>query len=375
MHNCRMCGGKTVTVLNFGSTALANQYVPFPVEQNEYPLKVMQCSKCELVQLEDTVNPHLLFDEYLYVSSTSPVFVKHFEDYAREIHDRFKLSPDDLVIDIGSNDGILLKKFSELGVRVLGIDPAENIAKNANDKGIPTINAFLDMNLAKSMPKARIITANNVFAHTDKIEEFLESVKLMLAEGGFFVFEVQYLGDLLEKGLFDMIYHEHIFYYHLKPLIEFFEKHGLPIFDVEHVDVHGGSIRVFAGLPGKSERLRQMIESENFTGKCFTILMDKVLHYRRDLLKRLSKFKGKAVCGYGAPAKATTFLKTFGIKLDYIVDDSHLKQGLLMPGSHIPIYPTNKLYESDACVVLAWNFADSIIKKHKKYKGTFLLPF
>lgn len=396
--DCRLCGSTDlVQVLSFGETPPANAYLSSAdLDKPEIfaPLVVNACNTCKLIQLRDVVDPKVLFSNYLYVSGTSPVFVAHFADYAKTVAERFSLTEDSFVVDVGSNDGVLLSLFKKRGMKILGVDPAQNIAEEATKNGIPTLAKFFTPETARGIAvergKASVITANNVFAHTDDVVGFVESVKELLAKDGAFVFEVQYLKDLIEQNLFDMIYHEHLCYYHLTPLIPFFQRLGLRIFDVEHVSTHGGSIRVYIGWedgPHKtSERLQQMQDLESAlntvsTYHAFAERIDAIGKKLRSLLEGFHR-QGKRIVGYGAPAKATTLCYALGVDgemLEYIVDDSPLKQGLYMPGTHIPIKAPDILYSDkpDYCLILAWNFADSIVKNHKKFAengGIFILP-
>lgn len=396
--DCRLCGSTDLTqVLSFGETPMANAYLSsadLDTPELHTPLVVNACNACKLVQLRDVIDPEILFSNYLYVSGTSPVFVAHFADYAKTVAKRFALSGDSLVVDIGSNDGVLLSHFKKLGKRILGIDPAQNIAVEATGNGIPTIAEFFTPGTARGIAvehgKASVITANNVFAHTDDVVGFIESVKELLRPDGVFIFEAQYLKDLIEKNLFDMVYHEHLCYYHLTPLVPFFQRLGLRIFDVEQVSTHGGSIRVYVGWddsPHKtSERVGHMMSGEAAlnnvsTYHAFAKRIDAIGKKLRLFLEGFRR-EGKRVVGYGAPAKATTLCYALGIDgktLEYIVDDSPLKQGLYMPGTHIPIKPSATLYadEPDACLILAWNFADSIVKNHQQFiknGGVFIVP-
>ncbi len=400
--DCRMCGHERLAkVWSFGKTPLANNYLtPQEVAAGQAeplaPLEVYKCEDCHLVQMRDVVDPKVLFGNYLYVSSTSPAFVAHFEEYAKALIDRFHLTEKDLVVDVGSNDGVLLKPLQALGVRVLGVEPAQNIAGEANNHGIPTVAEFFLPAVAEKLKEtygsAKVIAANNVFAHTDELEKFVEAVKTLLAPEGVFVFEVQYLGDLITKNLFDIIYHEHLCYYHLHPLVQFFKKHGMRVFDVERPTVHGGSLRVYVQLAGGSQarhaRLQQILDQEDRAGlntlAPYQEFAQRIEHNKQKLRQMLSDIKrqGKRIVGYGAPAKATTLCYAFGIDendLSYIVDDSPLKQGRLMPGTHIPIVSSTKLKEDapDFCLILAWNFAEPIMKNNGFFAeqgGQWILP-
>lgn len=397
-NDCRLCGSRDlVEVLSFGETPLANAYISsddLGKPEILAPLVVNRCNACKLVQLRDVVDPEILFSNYLYVSGTSPIFVAHFANYAKTVVDKFSLSEDSLVVDIGSNDGVLLSHFKKEGAKVLGVDPAQNIAEEATSRGIPTIAKFFTPDIARDIAtehrKASIITANNVFAHTDDVVGFVESVKELLSPDGVFIFENQYLKDLVEQNLFDMMYHEHLCYYHLTPLVPFFRRLGLRIFDVEHVPTHGGSIRVYVGWEDgpheTSERVAHIQSEETALNEVSTYhaFAKRIKTIGTKLHALLTDFRreGKRIVGYGAPAKATTLcyaLDIDGEMLEYIVDDAPMKQGLYMPGTHIPIKPSDTLYtdKPDVCLILAWNFADSIVKNHARFAqngGAFIVP-
>jgi len=395
---CRLCGSTDlVEVFSFGKTPMANAYVAkkhLKKTELHAPLTVNFCKKCKLVQLRDVVDPEVLFSNYLYVSGTSPVFVAHFADYAKSVAKRFGLTKKSLVIDVGSNDGVLLSHFKKLGMRIMGIDPAKNIAAEATKNGLPTLARFFTLETARVVAtkygKASVITANNVFAHTDNVKGFVEAVKELLLPDGVFVFEVQYLKDLIEKNLFDMVYHEHLCYYHLTPHIPFFKRLGLRVFDVEQVPTHGGSIRVYVGWDkdphATSKNIERVLKAEFTLNKTPTYhaFAKRISDAGKTLRAMLADFQrqGKRVVGYGAPAKATTLCYALGIDgdmLEYIVDDSPLKQGRYMPGTHIPIKASSALYSDkpDICLLLAWNFADSIVKNHQQFiknGGVYILP-
>lgn len=397
---CRFCHSKKlVSLWSFGKTPLANSYLTkqqLKKPEPFVPLEVYKCQTCHLVQLLHVVDPTILFGHYLYVSSTSPSFRQHFVEYAATLKKRFNLKPNDLVVDVGSNDGILLKPLKKNKVRILGIEPAANIARTANQEGIPTISEFFTPALAKKLRRthgpAKIISANNVFAHTDTIDVFVQAIKELLTDDGVFVFEVQYLGDLLKNNIFDIVYHEHVCYYHVHPLLPFFARHGLQVFDVERQNVHGGSIRVYvqrqSGPYTSTARLKNILAEEKAAKlnslapyKAFGNRIKKNKRALHALLRQL-KHQHKRVVGYGAPAKATTFMYALDLTakhLEYIIDDSPLKQNLYMPGTHVPIVPASKLYtdKPDVVLILAWNFATPIMATHQaftKQGGQFIIP-
>jgi SAM-dependent methyltransferase len=399
-ETCRLCESTNLSLaFSLTPTPLANNLENSESTikpQDIYPLDIFFCNGCSHVQLLDVVNPKLLFENYYYVSGTSSVFVKHFEEYFLYIKSRFSPSKSGLVVDIGSNDGTLLKFFKDDGYTVLGIDPAQNLSTYSKNSGIDTIVDFFSHSVANEIlakyGKASVITANNVFAHIDDLRSCVEAAKNLLADEGVLVFEVSSLVDVFEKKLFDTIYHEHLDYHSVKPLVIFLDSCGLKLVEVERVMSHGGSIRVSAQLKsnsrkqGESVREALLLESELGLDRIETIRdfycqIDLVKYELYRLLVGL-KEKGKSIVGFGAPAKMTTLLYHLGINkdlLDFIVDDSPLKQGRFTPGLHIPILDSRALYEKkpDYVLILAWNFSDSIVKNHSAYSnsgGKFIIP-
>ena len=365
-------------------------------EQPRFPLDVFFCDGCAHVQLLDVVDPRALFENYVYVSGTSPTFVRHFEGYSCDMIARANLGPGDLVVDIGSNDGTLLRFFAEAGCRTLGIDPARDIARRATEAGIETIAGVISVELARRIRDERgpaaLVTANNVFAHVDDLTEFVAAARTLLAPDGLFAFEVSYLADMVEKVLFDTIYHEHLDYHSVKPLRRFFAMHGMELIEVIRVDAHGGSIRGVAQLAGggcaAGRSVESMIALEERLGldrgETFFRFAERIDALKDALSSVLGDLKteGKRIAGYGAPAKATTLMYHFDLGpeiIDFIVDDSPFKQGLYSPGLHVPVLPPEAIYERrpDCLLVLAWNFAEPIMSKHRDYAeagGRFIVP-
>ena len=398
--NCRICGDSNIkNFISLGKIPLANSLLPkenLLSEEKLYPLEVMYCPTCHNCQLSYAVPRDKLFKNYLYVTSTTKTFRNHFEKMAEEIAKEYNLDNNSLVVDIGSNDGLLLKKFSEQGIKVMGVEPAKNIAEIARRNGIETIidyfNAEVVKGIIRSKGNADIITANNVFAHTENLGDMIFNVKKLLKEDGIFIIEVQYLLDTIKNLTFDNIYHEHIHYFSLLTLKEFFAKHDMEIFKAQHVDTHGGSIRVFIQKKGGSITVEESVNE--FLEKEKTFGLDKLETYEsfakevyniKDTIKRyIKKIKSenKTIVGYGAPAKATTLLNFCEIKkgeIDYIIDDNPLKQGLIIPGVRIPIKSREYLEKSppDYILILAWNFAEEIIKNNEEYKKKgvkFIIP-
>ena len=399
-QKCRICDNPNLKkALSLGETPLANSLLSKKELENEeelYPLELVFCNKCNLCQLSYVVHPERMFKHYLYVSSTTQSFDKHFEDLADKAIKDLSLGQGAFVIDIGSNDGILLKKFKEKGLQVLGIEPATNICEIARKSGIDTINDFFNSEIANTIiklkGKADVITATNVFAHIPDIKDFTSNVKNLIKDDGTFIIEVQYLLDTLQKITFDNIYHEHVSYFSVISLDKFFKDEGMQIVKVEHVDSHGGSIRVFIKTNNKNlvidKSVEEFIESERVYGlnkeETYEKFAQKVLEMRNKLINfiKTKKEEGKKIIGYGAPAKATTLLNFYQINkdhLDYIIDDNKLKQGLFIPGVRIPIISKENMGNPlpDYALILAWNFADEIILNNKFYtdKGVkFVIP-
>ncbi len=401
LTSCRVCKNKKLEkIINLGKTPPANAFLSKKklASQNEpfFPLQVNYCPLCNQLQLSHVVSPDLLFRDYVYVSSTSPVFIKHFEEYAKSVFTKLNLKKGDLVIDIGSNDGILLRPFKKLGAKVLGVDPAVKIAKKATENGIETLPIYFNLKIASKIADkyglAKVITANNVFAHIDNIDEVTETAKQILTDDGVLVIEAPYLVVFIQKNLFDTIYHEHLSYFSVKPLTVFFQRHQMKVIDVEQTSSHGGSIRVFVAKEKSKHKIQKsvnnLIKKEQEMGldnlKTYLEFDKRIKGNKKDLTKLLAKLKkqGKKIVGYGAPAKGNTLLNYFKIgneTLDYIVDDSEYKQGLFSPGMHIPIVSPSRISKDkpDYIFILAWNFAEPIMQKLSEYKrngGQFIIP-
>lgn len=397
---CRICNNIDIKkFLSLGNIPLTNSFVSeseLNKEEKAYPLDICFCPTCKLVQLNSVVSPKLLFKYYLYISSVSSAFKLHLTRMAESLANEFNLNENSLVVDIGSNDGLLLKGFNRFGVKTIGVEPATNIAEIARREGVETINDFFNESTAKqiidSKGKADVITANNVFAHINDLGGVIKNVKTLLKDNGIFVIEVAYLLDMLQQLTFDLIYHEHLFYYSLTPLNYLFKKNGMEIFKVEHVSSQGGSLRVFIKKESSSHQIEKsvssMLEKEKAVGihdyETYEKFADRVHASKEKLVKCLKDIKnsGKTIVAYGAPAKATILLSFCNIGrgyIDYVVDNNALKQGLFTPHSHIPIVAPSMLDEKrpDYVLILAWNFAEEILNSTKKYaaKGTkFIIP-
>lgn len=398
--DCRLCGSTDLKkAFSLTPTPPANAFVGKEAlgrPQEAFPLDLFFCARCSHLQLLDVVDPALLFENYVYVSGTSPVFVEHFRRYAEDSVSHYGLKPGVLAVDIGSNDGTLLRFFKEAGLNILGVDPAKDISARATAAGLETLCGFFTPELARSIRDERgpaaVVTANNVFAHGDDLRGIAQGVRALLADDGVFVFEVSYLADVFEKTLFDTIYHEHVAYHSVKPLKAFFAAQGMELINARRVDTHGGSLRGVAQKAGGKRPVEDSVgaliameeklgldRAETFAA--YALRIDALKDELGGLLRGL-KAQGKAIAGFGAPAKATTLLFHFGLGpdlIDFIVDDSPLKQGLYSPGQHIPVLPSSAIYERkpDYLLILAWNFAPSIMEKHKAYAqagGHFIVP-
>ncbi|WP_239615884.1 class I SAM-dependent methyltransferase [Cohnella mopanensis] len=384
--NCRLCGtGLEHLLVDLGSSPLANSFVSLDrLRQMEptYPLKTFVCSNCYLAQVEEFESPQHIFTDYAYFSSYSDTWLEHCKRYVDMMIDRFSLSPEHEVIEIASNDGYLLQFFKGRGIPVTGIEPAANVAQSALDKGINTITEFFGTELARRMIKenrrADILLGNNVLAHVPDLNDFVAGMKLLLSRDGIITMEFPHLLRLIEDVQFDTIYHEHYSYFSLSTVCILFEKHGLSIVDVEKLDTHGGSLRIFARHIERedeiSNRVKQLLDEEQAYGiknmNVYDQFHNNVRSLKYDIVKFLTelKLKGKTIVGYGAPAKGNTLLNYCGIDkdyLDYTVDRNPHKQKHYLPGSRIPVDHPEKLKNTrpDYLLILPWNLREEIISQ------------
>jgi nucleoside-diphosphate-sugar epimerase/quercetin dioxygenase-like cupin family protein len=374
-YDCRGCGSTDLKdIISLGLSPLANNLLDnldTPAEM--YPLEVKYCPNCHNVQLSYTVEPSKMFDNYLYVSSTAASFRKHFKQSAEKYYKEFKLNNNSLVVDIGSNDGVFLKPMKELGVKVIGVEPAKNVAQIANESGVETINSYFDYNtvikIVGKHGKADIVTASNMFAHSDKLVDITNQAFLLLKEDGTFIVEVQYLLDTIKDLTFDNIYHEHVNYWSVTSINNFFKRLGLLVTKVEHIDTHGGSIRVYVERengrkdPSVDEFLQRELEFGLTKYETYREFSKKVNRVKLNVLKNMKFIKNRCnnIASYGSPAKATTSLNFFGInhgQIDYTIEDNQLKVGKFIPGVDIPIKSKehSNINLPDLIIVLAWNF-------------------
>lgn len=398
--SCRACGGQQLNrFLALGPTPLANSFLSSPTEfaiEQSYPLDVYFCDSCSLVQLLDVVDPTVLFRDYIYVTGTSDTIVAHNREYAQTVVDLLHLEAADLVVEVASNNGQLLKSFQQHNVRVLGVEPAVNIADMARVDGVETINEFFNSQTAQEICAqyglARAVIGNNVLAHVDETRDFLLGCKSLLTEDGLVIIEVPYLREFVERLEYDTVYHEHLCYFSVTTLLRLCEAVGLAVVRVDHVPVHGGSLRMYAGQLKKytqhAPKVLALAQKEKIAGltgfERYVQFATQVESTRTQLLALLHKLhvEGKSIAGYGAPAKGNTLLNYCGIDtqlLPYTVDKNPLKVGKYTPGMHIPVLPVTALLEQqpDYVLILAWNFADEIMHQQREYRargGHFIIP-
>ena len=385
--SCRFCGAALETVFaDLGMSPLANSYVS-PERANAmepfFPLRVLVCGSCLLVQLEEFETPEAIFSDYAYFSSYSSTWLDHSRRYVEDMVSRFGLDGSSQVVEIASNDGYLLQYFVERGVPVLGIEPAANVAEVAEAKGVPTLVDFFSVPTAERLAadgRADLLLGNNVLAHVPDLNDFVGGMRVLLAPGGVITMEFPHLLRLIEENQYDTIYHEHFSYFSFLTVRRVFAAHGLRLFDVEELSTHGGSLRIFgchdddAAKPD-TDRARELLAREEAAGLgsigTYRSYARRVAEDKRAALAFLIdlKAKGRSIAGYGAPAKGNTFLNFCGVRgdfLDYTVDASPHKQGHLLPGTHIPIRPVEALRETkpDVVLILPWNLRDEIVEQH-----------
>ena len=383
---CRHCRQPLQhTFVDLGMSPLCESFVaPDRLDAMEpyYPLHVLVCGSCFLVQLKEYVSPEHIFSDYAYLSSYSTSWVAHAKTYCGMIKNRFGLGAESLVVELACNDGYLLQHFGPLGVPVLGVEPAANVAKLAEEKGIPTISAFFGTGLAKQLVlegrAADLIVANNVLAHVPDINDFVNGIGCLLKPNGVATLEFPHIERLMAENQFDTIYHEHFSYLSATVVERIARTHGLRLFDVEMLSTHGGSLRVYLSHQGShhqtSARVLDLVEREDRLGlqslHGYSSFPEKVKQTKRELLSFLiaAKREGKRICGYGAPGKGNTLLNYCGIGtdfLDFTVDRNPHKHGRYTPGMHIPIRPVEEINATrpDYILILPWNLKNEIVEQ------------
>jgi SAM-dependent methyltransferase len=398
---CRHCGDSLkYSFCDLGMSPPSNAYLmPAQLQQMEkfYPLHAYVCGKCFLVQLQEFESPEQIFSDYAYFSSYSQTWLDHARVYTEYMIARFGFGKASHVVEIASNDGYLLQYFKGKDIPVLGIEPAANVAKVAQEAGIPTLTKFFGVKTATELvadgKQADLLLGNNVLAHVPDLNDFVRGLKIILKPQGVITMEFPHLLQLMRENQFDTIYHEHFSYFSFLTVERVFTHHGLKMFDVEQIPTHGGSLRIFATHAESSwlpehQRVAQLRQEEMAAGlsdiKAYRDFSEQVKRTKRLLLDFLidAKQAGKTIVGYGAPAKGNTLLNYCGIRsdfLDYTVDLSPHKQGKFLPGTHIPIFHPDKVRETrpDYLLVLPWNLRDEIISQMahiREWGGRFILP-
>ncbi len=401
-RKCRFCASELqVSVADLGMSPVSNDNIkPENLSAMEpfYPLHAWVCEQCWLVQLQQFQAADAIFsDEYAYFSSFSKSWLEHARQYSLKVTERFNINDSSQVVEIASNDGYLLKNFKQVGAKILGVEPCANVAKAAEEIGIPSLVKFFGVNTAKEMVadgiRADLLVGNNVLAHVPELNDFVEGMKILLSPEGIITMEFPHLKKLIEYNQFDTIYHEHFSYFSLVTVEKVFAAHGLVIFDVEEIPTHGGSLRIYARHEANPSRpvldavnaLRELEIQAGFTDReIYASYAEKVKETKRKLLSFLieAKNQGKTIAGYGAPAKGNTLLNFCGVRndfVDYTVDLSPHKQGLFLPGTHLPIYSPEQIKETkpDYLLILPWNLKEEIMQQMdfiRDWGGKFVVP-
>lgn len=397
--NCRLCqSSKLSEILKLTPTPWADDYrvkEKLNEKQEIVPLNINLCEECYHAQLSHVIDANEVYLNYTYESSSSPGLKEHFKTASSTIIKKFKPKKNGLAIDIGSNDGMLLSYFKHYGMKVLGIDPMPGIAKKANARGIPTLSKFFNEKyssvMQKEYGKATIITANNLVADTDDLDEFIRGIKNLMNKDSIFIFESFYFYLQVKNFVWDFTYHEHYSFFTIKPLTKYFEKFGMEIIDVEEIPTKGGSMRCTIQLKGGNRKVRtsvsEFIELEKKYGfpekNLFKEYSKKIFNSKKNFIENMLKLSSqdKKISAYGASATTTTLAHHYEMDrfIDCIYDDFKVKQGLYSPGQHIPVFDPKKIYEHkpDYIIILAWRYKDKIIERHQKYLkqgGHFILP-
>ena len=400
VEKCRVCGGGNfLPFLDLGEMPLVNRYLSRVSDKEtepRFPLQILLCKSCSLSQLSVVIDPKVLFSEYDYYSSVSRTFQAHCDAMAESLRRNLPLGEKDLVVEIASNDGCLLSKFRDRGLRVRGVEPAANLATAAEAKGLPTFAEFWSAEVARKIEavdgKATVVVATNVLAHVDDLNGFIGAVASLLGQNGVFVFEVPYMVHFLDRTEFDTTYHEHLSYFLLKPLKYALEANGMMIVKAEEFPIHGGTIRVTAQLaagprsPDTSADTLIRIEQEKglyeADAYCSCAARVKFIRHELDVFVRGLKSSGKTIAAYGASAKGNILLNYCGLgveTIDFVVDDTPAKQGKYYPGNHLPIVSRQTLFDRkpDYLLLLAWNFAEELMKNTAEYGehgGRYIIP-
>ena len=388
--SCRLCDSNNIkVVLPLQKSPLCDAYLELPKKQKFYNLNLCLCNECGFSQIDTVIDPEIIYRDYIYVTTSSPGLQAHFEKYALEVCNFLNLDKSKLTVDIGSNDGTLLKVFQKFNHNVLGIEPSVKAASSANENGIETLSEFFDIGLANAIVdqygKASLITINNLFANVDNLNEFVEGINVLLDSNGVLVIESSYLLDMIDNMVFDFIYHEHLSYFSILPLVRFFKQFDMRLIHVNEVGTKGGSLRYYwarnnskwnPSLNVKELSLREAkagINTEKF--KDYEARIETV---KFQLLEFLKKHKEDKIVGYGASATSTTLITHFELQkyFSYLVDDNVDKVNTYSPGYHIPVHNFDRLKneQPDVIIILAWRFKETILKKLSFFKGIIIVP-
>ena len=390
-HNyCRLCNSDNLkTVLTLKKSPLCDVYLKEIEEQTFYPLGLKKCNDCDFVQINFVVPAELIYTDYIYETVASPGLSKHFASYSEDVTKFLNLKSDSTIIDIGSNDGTLLKNFKDKGFNVIGIEPANEIAKIANNNNIKTYPNFFTIELANQITRenghASVITVNNLFANVEDLNSFIESIDVLLNKNGVLIIESSYLFDMIENLVFDFIYHEHISYISVRPLNEWLKGKGFRINKIQKIATKGGSLRYYISKSGSNLAIDEEVKkyeknepSRQSLDQLFHRFAQKIDKQKSKLKTELQKYKGQVIAGYGASATSTTLITHFEIAddLDFLVDDNQIKIGTYSPGTHIPVLSLEKLCEKkpDLIIIIAWRFSNLIFEKIKKINCDIIVP-
>lgn len=398
-EDCRGCHSRTLDLIfRLEPTPIGDAFVlPERVGETQptFPIDLFMCRDCGLAQLLDVIDPAILYGDYIYLTGSSVGLDEHFRSYADAVASVCQLQKGALVVDLGSNDGTLLKRFMAKGMKVLGVEPAVHIAEQATADGVPTVGEFFDPVVARRLVQdygsAKVVTANNVFANIDDLDGWVAGIDEILAPDGVFVFESFYLADLVRNMVFDFIYHEHLTAFSVKPVKRLFELAGMELATIQRVPTKGGSLRYFIQRPGGpispdgvvDELLAEEAAMSLYGGETFARFARKVDSLKAETRAFLESAKGagKAIAGFGASITGTTLIYHFDIGdyLDYLVDDNPGKQGRFSPGLHLPVYPVSVLAEKkpDIVLILAWRFAEMFMRQQEQFRrdgGVFAIP-
>lgn len=398
-EDCRACKSKNLDLFfALKPSPIGDAFInknQLDIKQEKFPIDLFMCKDCGLAQLLDVIDPDILYGNYIYLTESSVGLKNHFKNFASHIMQILKLKENSVVIDLGSNDGILLNFFKNFGMNVIGIEPAKEIAQAANKNGIKTIPKYFSSevvdNILQNEGKAKLITSNNVFANVDDIRSWVKCVENLLDFDGVYVFESFYLLDVINNFVFDFIYHEHLSAFSVKPIKKLFESVGLNLIKVEHVETKGGSLRYFVQREqgplsddGSVADYLALEEKEGlYVKQTYQEFAERVKIIKFESIKKLKELKdeGKVIAGFGASITGTTLIHHFELEelLDYLIDDNRDKQGKYSPGIHLPVYPVEHIYQKkpDYVYILAWRFASYFIDKNEKFinsGGKVIIP-